>query len=76
MDPLAAIGLVTSAVEVAMKVYPVIVQGVENLKPFAVALYEKYTGEPITPEQRNELEAKIDDLHLQFQQPIPPEEDQ
>lgn len=75
MDPMTAIGLATTAVELFMKVEPVIAKGITDFKPFAIAFYEKITGKPITPEQREALETSIDDLHNEFQKPIPAEED-
>lgn len=76
MDPVAALSLVETAVTVFMKVEPIIAQGIEDFKPFAVALYEKFTGTTITDQQRADVEAKIDELHLEFQEAIPPEDQQ
>lgn len=76
MDPIAAISLVTTAIETAIKVAPILIEGIKDLKTFGVALYEKYTGTAITPENRLLLETRIDELHTEFQKPIPAEEDQ
>lgn len=76
MDPLTAIGLVTTVIKTAIEVAPVIIKGAGDLKVFGTALFEKFTGGKITPEQRAELEAKIEELHNEFQAPIPPESEQ
>lgn len=76
MDPLTALGLVTTAVQLFMKIEPVAAQAITNFKPFAVALYEKITGKPIGDEERQTLEDNIDEMHKSFQQPIPPESEQ
>lgn len=76
MDAVTAIGLVITVVKTAIEVAPVVVQGIQDMKSFAVALFQKFTGKDITPEQRVELEAQIDNLHAQFQAPIPPEDQQ
>lgn len=76
MDPLTAIGLVTTAVQLFMKLEPVAASAIKNFKPYAIALYEKLTGKPIGDEERATLEANIDEMHLSFQRPIPPEDQQ
>lgn len=76
MEPISAILTVVSVIETLMKVAPVVVSGIADLKEFAVALYEKFTGNNITPEQRKELEDKIEALHIEFQAPIPSEDQQ
>lgn len=72
MDVANAIQLAIAAVETAVKVAPIIAQGIGDLKVYAVALFEKFSGNEITPKQRQELEDKIDMMHLEFQAPIPP----
>lgn len=80
MDFAAALDIASKAVDVFMKIepivvkgVPVVIQGAKDLKVFAEAFIQKLTGNPITEDQRTELEAKLDDLHAQFQKPIPPE---
>jgi len=76
MDAATAIGLVTTAIDVFTKVEPVLAQAITDLKPFAVALFEKFTGQNISDTDRADLEARIDDMHNQIQAPIPSDEDQ
>ena len=76
MDPLTAITLVTGAIETAIKVAPIAIEGIDNLKTFGVALYEKYTGKVATEEEKVAIWNRIEDLHNRFQAPIPAEEDQ
>lgn len=70
MDVLAT---VIAAVETLIKLEPVIVQAGTNLKPYAVALYQKLSGQDITDEQRTALETALDALYADFEQPLPPE---
>ena len=76
MDITAAIALSVTVIETLIKVAPLAVQAIGDLKVFAVTLFERFTGQTITDEQRVELEASIDALHNEFQQPIPAESDQ
>lgn len=76
MDATTALNLVTTVISTLVKVEPVIVQGITDLKPFASALYQKFTGQEISADERTALEAKIDELSAEFQQPIPPEDQQ
>lgn len=73
MDPLTALNLVGTTIEVFTKLEPVVSKAITNFKPIAIALFEKYTGKEITPDQRQVLEDRIDEMHLNFQRPIPPE---
>jgi hypothetical protein len=76
MDLSKAIELTTLVITTGIKVAPMVIQAVQDLKVFAVALVEKFTGKELTVEQRKEVEDSIDALHLEFQAPIPPEEEQ
>lgn len=72
MDPITALGLVKTAIEVA----PIVISGIQNLTTFGVAFYERLTGKPATAEERADIEAMIEKLHSEFQAPIPPEDQQ
>lgn len=76
MDPIAALGLASTAIEIFIKYEPVAAKLITNFKPVAIALFEKFTGKPITDNQRSVLEERIDDMHFNFQRPIPPVSDQ
>ena len=62
---------VLAVIDTLIKFEPVIVQTGTDLKPFAVALYQKLTGQDITDEQRTSLEAGVDALYAQFETPLP-----
>lgn len=66
------LGVVLMAVETLVKTYPYIKQGFTDLKPYAVALWEKLSGKEITPEDRTVLENGVDALFARLMQPLPP----
>ena len=76
MDFAAALTIATTVVNTFIKLEPIAAQAISDFKPFVTGLIEKFTGQPVTEEQRTEIEAKIDDLHNRFQAPIPPESEQ
>lgn len=76
MDFAAALQIAITVIETLVKVEPVIVKGISDLTPFVTALVERFTGVPLTDEERTALEAKLDELHNQFQAPIPSEDQQ
>ena len=69
---LPALTTVLTVLEVLAKLTPTIIQVGTDLKPFAIALYEKVNGHLITPEQSAELEAMTDALYARLQEPLPP----
>lgn len=73
MDPITALSLASSAIEIFVKYEPVVARAITDFKPVAVALFEKFTGKPITADQRSVLEDRIEEMHNNFQRPIPPE---
>lgn len=76
MDPIKALELTSAAVSLLIKLEPVAAKAFTNFKGFAVALFEKYTGKPITDEERQALDDNIDRMHSEFQAPIPPVDQQ
>lgn len=76
MDIVAAISLASTVIKTLIEVEPIVVKTVSDLKPFGVALVAKFTGKDLTSEQRTEVEAKLDELHVEFQKPIPAAEQQ
>lgn len=76
MDTALALSLVSTAIKTFIEVEPTIVKAISDLKPFAKALFERFTGKAISDVDRAALDAKIDELHAEFQAPIPAEEDQ
>lgn len=76
MEPLTAIGLVVTVIKTAIEVAPSVAKAIGDMKPYAVALFQKFTGNKPTDEQRKMLEDQIDEMHNRFQRPIPPENQQ
>lgn len=70
MDPVTAITTVVTVVTELAKLEPVFVQAWDNLKPFGIALYTKLTGGTISDADLATLEAQLDALHAQLQQPL------
>lgn len=71
MDAATAITVTIQAIKTLMDLEPEIIQGIKDLKLFAVNLYCGITGEPISEGDLLELQQKVDELHQQFQQPLP-----
>lgn len=71
MDAATAIATVLTVIRTASEVAPVIIEGISDLKAFAVALYQKFTGEDISADDLANLEAQIDALHAELQEPLP-----
>ena len=71
MDPVTAITTVLTVINTFAKVYPEVVQGLENLKKFGTTLFEEFTGSSISDTDLATLEAGIDDIHTRLQVPIP-----
>ena len=76
MDFATALGIATTVINTLIEVEPTIVKLYTDLSPFASALIEKFTGTPLTDDQRTALETKLDELHIQFQAAIPPADQQ
>lgn len=74
MVPIAEIvELVAKAIKVAVDLTPTVIKGVEDAKPFAKAIVEMFKGHRVSEDDLVKLEAKIDDLAAQLQEPLPPE---
>lgn len=68
------IAIIGTALQMAKKVWPTAVQGYEDIKFFAEGLFKQLKGDDnITPEEQAALEAKLDELSAELQQPLPPE---
>lgn len=68
------LGTVLTTVELLSKWGPVVAQGVTDLEPFAVSLYNKLSGgKAPTEAEREAIRAKLTSLHEEFQQPMPDE---
>lgn len=73
MDAAAALTLIAQAVTTFNQVEPILAQGWTDIKPFATALYTKYTGGTISDADLAALETQIDELNAEFMTPLPPE---
>ncbi len=71
MDPVTALTLVVTVINTLAKLEPELVTAAQNLKTFGTTLFEEFTGQKISDTDLATLEAKIDDIHAQLQQPLP-----
>lgn len=70
---MGALTAVLAAIELLVRATPVIVQAGSDLKPFALALYQKLSGgQELTDTQRAVLLDAIDALYARLEQPLPP----
>lgn len=74
MDPMTALSTVLTVVNTLAKLEPTFVAAWNNVKPFGVALYEKLTGQTISDADLVTLEAQLDALSAQLQEPLPPDD--
>lgn len=65
------VSIVLTAISTLIKVAPQIVQTVNDLKPYATALYKQLTGTLPTPAEQATMEAGIDALFARLEQPLP-----
>lgn len=73
MNP-ALIASIASIIKTLVDVGPDVIKGVQDAKPFAQQIVKSLFGkEEISNEDLAELEAKIDSLAAQLQEPLPPE---
>lgn len=71
MDALAILNTVIGVIQVIQQVAPVAYQAIQDIQGFAAALYEKIKGGTLTADERIALEAKIAELHNEFQSALP-----
>lgn len=66
------IEVVAAVIQKAVELGPTVIQGVEDAKPFALALIEMLgKGKVYTQAEIDALEAKIDALSAELQEPLP-----
>lgn len=51
---------------------PLVLNTIEDVKPFATAVYGEIKGSAPTEQEQAELEASIDRLYARSQEPLPP----
>ena len=71
MDAGLIISMVLSAVQTFIKVEPQLAQTVNDLKPFAVALYQEWTGQQPTADQTAVIVSSIDAMFGRLETPLP-----
>ena len=72
MDVSVVLSMVLSAVQTFIKVEPQLAQTVNDLKPFAVALYQEWTGQAPTAAQETLIVSSIDAMFGRLETPLPP----
>ena len=72
MDVSLIIDMVLGAVETFIKVEPQIAKTISDLRPFAEALYQKFTGQAATAGQQQQISDGIDALFARLEAPLPP----
>lgn len=74
MDIAAIIEVIAKVIDLAVKVGPTVIKGVEDAKPFARVIFNNLVNKKeITPEELLAIEAQIDRLSAELQQPLPEE---
>lgn len=71
MDPTLVISMVLGAVNTFIKVEPQLAQTITDFKPFAMALYQQWTGQDPTAGQRATIAAGVDALFARLETPLP-----
>jgi len=73
MDIAAILDIVSQAVSIATKVFPVVETTVANVKVFATQLFQSLNGgTAATADQTAQIEAMVDSLFAQLEEPLPP----
>ncbi len=72
MDPLAIATMVITAIQMAEKYAPIVIDGVSNAKVFAVQLWEQLTGKAPTAEDEAVIDALLAALTTRLEAPLPP----
>lgn len=68
----AVLEIVAEVIETAVKLGPTVIQGVEDAKPFAQALIDTLMNKKVISQtDLDALEAKVDALSAQLQEPLP-----
>lgn len=66
------LGTVLTVLQTLVKFAPTVIQAGADLKPFAVALYERLKGQELTTDERAVVEAGVDALYARLMEPLPP----
>ena len=69
---LATVELVSMIILKLIEAAPTVIKTVDDVTPFAKRLISVAKGDTVTPEQQAELEAMVDKLYAESQEPLPP----
>jgi hypothetical protein len=72
MYAIAIATAVISAIQTASKVAPIVIDGINNAKPFAIDLWNKLTGGPPSAVDEATLDALLAALSTKLEAPLPP----
>ncbi len=71
--PTAILAFITQVLPVLIQAFPTVIKGVEDLRPFVTQLFLNLTGKTATTdEEQAAIEALIQNLSDQLQQPLDP----
>lgn len=70
MDFATALALAAKAVSVIVQYAPEVVAAFPDIKLFAVDMVARLTGQAVTADQLDLIEARVDALHNELQQPM------
>lgn len=74
MDTAAVIAAVAAAIKAAVDLTPAIIRTVQDATPFAEAIIRTVSGETISPDQLDALDAQIAALSAALQAPLAPDD--
>jgi hypothetical protein len=67
------VALLAKFIKMAVDLGPDVIKGVQDAKPFAEQIFRSFGGKELAPGELEALEARIDSLAVQLQEPLPPE---
>lgn len=72
MDALAILSLVASIIQTTTKFAPIVFQGIEDAKPFAMGLIQQITGKAPSAEDEAAIDEMLASLTARLEKPLPP----
>lgn len=71
MDALSIISLVSTIIQGVSKAAPIVFQGISDAKPFAMDLYSRITGQPVSTADETVIDAMLASLTTRLEAPLP-----
>lgn len=68
------IAAIIQAIQSAISITEAVLRTAQDAAPFIAAIRDTFSGTDVTQEQLDALEARIDALSAELQEPLPPEE--